>query len=155
MRQVPRYILAYLLWAVSIALGLLTANTVRSALLQVLDVIRSRAGELNQFSMLMQRNAIDRFGVVCMGVVLLGLIVGAEHLYRTGAQKGQLWRNFFLVTAILLAIWFVFDTVAFAVASSAGLLPVGRGLVNLLELALVVLFVWLYTRQKARPLLPG
>lgn len=151
MRQVPKYALAYLLWAVSIALGLYVINTVRQTIIGLLDLSRQGAAEVDQFSRLMQRNAVDRFGVVIMGLVLLMLIITAEHLYRTGVARGTLARSFFLITAIELGVLFVFDVMFFIVALSAGILTVAAGWVQLVELALLVLLIWLYRREKAKP----
>lgn len=151
MRQVPKYALAYLLWAVSIALGLYVINTVRQAIIGLLDLSRQGAADVDQFSRLMQRNAIDRFGVVILGLVLLIVIIIAEHLYRTGVARGTLARSFFLITAIELGVLFVFDVVFFIAGLNAGILTVATGWVQLIELALLALFIWLYRREKAKP----
>jgi hypothetical protein len=151
MRQVPKYALAYLLWAVSIALGFYVINTVRQTIIGLLDLSRQGAGDVDQFSRLMQRNAVDRFGVVILGLVLLVVIIAAEHLYRTGVARGTLARSFFLITAIQLGIVFVFDGMFLIAALGAGILTAAAGLVQLVELALLALFIWLYRREKAKP----
>lgn len=151
MRQVPKYALAYLLWAVTIALGFYVINAVRQTIIGLLDLSRQGAGNVDQFSRLMQRNAIDRFGVVILGLVLLIVIITAEHLYRTGVARGTLARSFFLITAIELGVLFVFDVLFFIAGLFAGILTAAAGLIQLVELALLALFIWLYRREKAKP----
>ncbi len=151
MRQVPKYALAYLLWAVTIALGFYVINTVRQTVIGLMDLSRQGAADVDQFSRLMQRNAVDRFGVVIMGLVLLIVIITAEHLYRTGVARGTLARSFFLITAIELGVLFVFDLIFYIAALSAGILTLAAGWIQLVEFALLVLFIWLYRREKAKP----
>ncbi|OQA43996.1 MAG: hypothetical protein BWY52_01720 [Chloroflexi bacterium ADurb.Bin325] len=151
MRQVSKLVLAYLLWAVTIALGLYVVNVIRQTLVGLLDLSRQGVAAVDEFNRLMQRNAIDRFGVVILGIVLLVLIIIAEELYRTGAARGTLARNFFLITAIELGALFVFETWLYAAMLRAGLLSAAAGWAQLAELALLALVIWLYRREKAKP----
>lgn len=154
MRQVPKYILAYLLWVISIALGFVVALIIRQAISGMFGVALLNAAPEQEFSLRMQSNAADRFGVVILGVVLLVLIVAAEHLYRTGVPRRRLALYFFQITVIELAVLLVFNTILLSQSLRAGL-PVGSNvLIEAIILVLLALFVWLYRRQKTRPLLP-
>ena len=154
MREAPKYILAYLLWAVSIALGLVAALMVRQAVSGMFGMALLNAAPDREFSLRMQGNAVDRFGVVILGVVLMILIIAAEHLYRTGVQKRKLTRYFFQITAIELAVMLVANTLLLSQSLQAGLPASGNLTVEVILLVLLALSVWLYRRQKTRPLLP-
>jgi predicted lysophospholipase L1 biosynthesis ABC-type transport system permease subunit len=154
MRQVPKYILAYLLWAVSIALGFVVALIIRQAISGMFGIALLTAAPDQAFDLRMQSNAVDRFGVILLGIGLLVLIVAAEHLYRTGVHQGRLARHFFLITAIELVLLLLANTILLGQSLRAGIPVGGNALVEVLILALVVLFIWLYRRQKTRPLLP-
>jgi hypothetical protein len=154
MRQVPKYILAYVLWVVSIALGAIVALIIRQAISGMFGIALLNAAPEAEFSLRMQSNAADRFGVVLLGVVLLVLIVTAEHLYRTGVPQGRLLRNFSLMTVIELGVLLLFNTLLVSQSLRAGLSVGPNVLVEVIILALLALFVWLYRRQKTRPLLP-
>jgi len=151
MRQVPKYVLAYLLWVVSIALGALGALMIRQAVSGMFGIALLNAVPEQEFSLRMQSNAADRFGVVILGIVLLMLIVVAEHYYRTGVQQGRLLRYFSLFTAIELAVLLVANTLILSQSLRAGLPAGGNVAVELAILTLLVLFVWLYRREKAKP----
>ena len=152
MRQVPKYALAYLLWAVSIALGALGALMIRQAISGMFGIALLNADPEQEFSLRMQSNAADRFGVIILGIVLLMLIVVAEHFYRTGVQQGRLLRYFSLFTAIELAVLLVSNTIILGQSLRAGLPAGGNVVVEVIILALLVLFVWLYRREKAKPI---
>ncbi len=152
MRQVPKYALAYLLWAVSIALGALGALMIRQAISGMFGVALLNADPEHEFSLRMQSNAADRFGVVILGIVLLMLIVVAEHFYRTGVKQGRLTRYFSLFTAIELAVLLVSNTIILGQSLRAGLPAGGNVVVEVIILTLLVLFVWLYRREKAKPI---
>ena len=152
MRQVSKYLLAYVLWAVSIAVGVIAALIIRQAISGMFGIALLSAAPEQLFTLKMQSNAADRFGVVILGLVLLILIVTAEHLYRTGVPKGKLVRNFSLITVIELAVLLVFHTMLLSQSVRAGL-PVGINVaVEGLILALLVLFFWLYRRSKPKSL---
>ncbi len=152
MRQVPKYVLAYLLWVVSIALGALGALLIRQAISGMFGIALLNADPEQEFSLRMQSNAADRFGVIILGIVLLMLIVVAEHFYRTGVQQGRLLRYFSLFTAIELAVLLVSNTIILGQSLRAGLPAGGNVAVEVIILTLLVLFIWLYRREKAKPI---
>ncbi len=152
MRQVPKYVLAYLLWVVSIALGALGALLIRQAISGMFGIALLNADPEHEFSLRMQSNAADRFGVIILGIVLLMLIVVAEHFYRTGVQQGRLLRYFSLFTAIELAVLLVSNTIILGQSLRAGLPAGGNVAVEVIILTLLVLFIWLYRREKAKPI---
>jgi hypothetical protein len=151
MPRVWRYVLAYTLWVVSIAMALLTANTIRTSLVRLLDIGRAGVAEVDEWQRLMARDAADRFSIVVLAVLLMVFILVTEHLYRTGVRDGRLWRHFVLVTAILVGIWFACDALVFVSASAAGFAPFSGIFIPLLELAVLVALSWLYSRLKRRP----
>jgi hypothetical protein len=136
-------------------MALFTANTVRTALVRLLDIGRAGVAEIDEWQRLMARNAADRLSLLFLAVALLVLILVTEHLYRTGVRNGRLWRYFVLVTTLLAGVWFVSDALVFVSASAAGFVPFSGIFIPLLELAVVVALAWLYTRLKRSPAAPA
>lgn len=84
-----RYVLAYLLWAVSVALAIMALLTWRSSAMIILGVT-----PWNRYV----EHALNQFGFLFLAIVGLCVIVFAEHYYRTGVEKWRLFMRFFGVT---------------------------------------------------------
>jgi hypothetical protein len=56
--------------------------------------------------------AIDRFGILLLGVICLSVIIFLEHYLRTGMLRGQFWPRVgrvLLVELVLLAFTYAFQ----------------------------------------------
>lgn len=90
---VARYALAYLLWLITLALGLLAAAVAREGYMVLLAV----NGADRYFA-----QATHNFLVLFLAIAVLILTVFAEHHYRTGVPKERLAVRFFRVAAIVV-----------------------------------------------------
>jgi hypothetical protein len=90
-----RYVIAYLLWFVSVALAITVLLAWRSSAMIVLGV--------TQWDRYLE-HALNQFGFLFLGIFGLTVIVFTEHYYRTGVEKAQLYVRFFWVTFIELAV---------------------------------------------------
>ncbi|MCL5995840.1 MAG: hypothetical protein M1546_07260 [Chloroflexi bacterium] len=55
---------------------------------------------------------IDRFGILFLGVISMGIIVFLEHYLRTGMQRNQFWTRLvriMFIEAVLLAFSYAFQ----------------------------------------------
>ena len=88
-----RYVLAYLLWAVSVVLAIMALLTWRSSAMIILGITpwdRYLEHTLNQF------------GFLFLAIFGLCVIVFTEYYYRTGVEKNRLFVRFFGVTFVEL-----------------------------------------------------
>ncbi|HRW05459.1 MAG TPA: hypothetical protein P5121_10210 [Caldilineaceae bacterium] len=88
-----RYVLAYLLWAVSVVLAIMALLTWRSSAMIILGITpwdRYLEHTLNQF------------GFLFLAILGLCVIVFTEYYYRTGVEKNRLFVRFFGVTFVEL-----------------------------------------------------
>lgn len=94
-RTLLRYGIAYLLWLVTIALALLAALVVRDsyAFLIALNPVHRYTA-----------HAFSNFLFLVLGLLVLVVIVFAEHSYRTAVGRGLLAARFGRLTALLIAI---------------------------------------------------
>jgi hypothetical protein len=94
-RTLLRYGVAYLLWLVTVALALLAALVVRDsyALLIALNPVHRYTA-----------HALSNFLFLLLGVLVLIVIVFAEHWYRTAVGRGLLAGRFGRLAAILVAV---------------------------------------------------
>ncbi|MCD6285880.1 MAG: hypothetical protein J7M39_08215, partial [Anaerolineae bacterium] len=97
------------------------------------------------------RNAVDRFSIVVLGVLSVLLVVGVEHYYRTGVEKGQLLRRWVLVTAIESGVLFVALAIQAIYLGVLGLFTVWSVLVPCGVLAVTVALSWVLTRMPKNP----
>ncbi len=90
-----RYVIAYLLWAVSVALAIIGLLAWRSSAMIVLGV--------TQWDRYVE-HALNQFGFLFLAIFGLSIIVFTEHYYRTGVENGRLYLRFFWITFIELAV---------------------------------------------------
>ena len=136
--SVWHYALAYLLWAISVALSVINLLVWRTSLTIALGVTAwDRYFE----------HAINQFGFLIMAIVVLSVVVGVEHYYRTGVPKNRLWARCLLVT-----LWeFVFIALAHLIRFGGELileLPTSSLPFVILEVVGCVALFWLYRRVK-------
>ena len=103
-QKTSRYVLAYLLWAISVAVAVTALLSARTSLIIAFGV--------TQWDRYVE-HAINQFGFLFLAIFGLAIIVFTEHFYRTGVEKGRLFMRFFLVsfwevlilTLVHLAAW--------------------------------------------------
>ncbi len=136
-----RYGLAYIFWAITVALAFVALLVWRSTAMIAL-------GMTNWDRYL--EHAINQFGFLILAIVGLCVIIFAEYYYRTGVEKRQLLQRFSLITFIEVLV------VAFAhcvqwiggIVLDLSISP----LFFIVELAISVLFFVLYRRAKTKAL---
>lgn len=155
LRKVSEYVLAWGLWAVTSALGVLIVFwAVRDAISSIAAAMTMGALQgtsAQQFQVPLVRNAIDRFSIVALGVLSVLLVVAVEHYYRTGVEQGQLLGRFVLVTAIEFGVLFVALAIQAICLGVLGLFTVWSVLVPCGVLAVTVALSWVLTRIPKNP----
>jgi len=116
-----RYVIAYLLWAVSVALAIVTLLAWRSSAMIALGV--------TQWDRYLE-HALNQFGFLFLAIFGLVVIVFTEHYYRTGVEQQRLYLRFFWVTFIELVV-----------LTLAHLVRLGGGLILDLPVAATLPFV--------------
>lgn len=131
-----RYILAYLFWVVTVGISLLCAMLART----VYQYMIIFAG-WNRYTI----RAFDNFALIGLAVILVGVVVAAEHYYRTGVQGKRLFLHFSTFTlievGILAALQFMLLLMQF-INGSIDLIAMGL-------FALMVLIAWLLLRWRS------
>ena len=89
-RDILGYILAYVLWFLVAALGMVALLMVRNAFNIVGSVISSSSAHM--WPMIWLMRAIDRFGLVFLGLVWLAYVIFVENHYRTGITAVRIRR---------------------------------------------------------------
>ena len=92
---VLEYIVAYLLWLVTVSVSVLVALVLREVIVEF--------GALTGWSRYTV-GIVSQFSAVLLGLSVLAVLIITEGLYRTGVQRGQLLIRFCHWTGILLAI---------------------------------------------------
>ena len=144
-QKTSRYVLAYLLWAISVAVAVTALLSARTSLIIAFGV--------TQWDRYVE-HAINQFGFLFLAIFGLAIIVFTEHFYRTGVEKGRLFMRFFLVsfwellllTLVHLAAWI-------GLAQTATLLGEQIDLPSSIELVVgeavvCVILYWLYRRAR-------
>lgn len=98
MRKILPYILAYLLWIVTAALGFLDLIMARKLCLTLMAMI-----SFNRWV----AGAVDKFSFLIFGIIWLILVIFSEYYYRRSIFKKRLWQNFSLVTRLQLLFLFL------------------------------------------------
>ena len=146
-RRISVYGLAYLLWALSFFLGGLALLQFRDALLAAVVVAtfnRTQANPAAAFYAGFQARAADQWTYLVAGIVMVVLIVGLEHFYRSGVQPGLLRLRFFQVTAIEFIVLLVSDLTSAIMVWVVAAFTWRSLFYPILELICAVIFVWLW-----------
>jgi len=98
-----RHFLTYLFLVLTGALGFYMFVESREFVKKVLQLLGARFETFN---------AIDKFVVIVMGLVVLGIVIFCEDRYRKKAEKGvrELVKDFIKVSAVLLLVIVTFQT---------------------------------------------
>jgi len=148
-RSISKYIIAYLLWFISVTLGLLTLNLGRETLLMGVTVSGAGITDSSEaFYQSLRAGTLAQWSWMVVGLIAIALLVGFEHLYRTSVPDGSLWKRFFLVTGIEAAILLVIHSIYYALAQTFR--PVGWMNITILvvEALTAGLFFWLWSTQR-------
>ena len=92
-QSAPLYLLCYLFWFALSAATIWTLLQFRNALLDLLPVI-------GPWSM----SAVDKFGVLILGLVAMGWIIYLEDYLRKSVQTDRFWRRVWRVSLIHLIV---------------------------------------------------
>jgi hypothetical protein len=104
------YILAYLLWFICIALGLLVVWQARDAGLSLLIIGSINPTQVNaseQFYATLQMRAADIWSLFVIGFILIVFIVFLEYYFRISVPEGHLWSRFTLVMGLEFGFLFL------------------------------------------------
>jgi hypothetical protein len=154
-RNVSTYILAWSLWGISSAAGVLVLfwpfrDAVR-AIAEALTMGARHGTSAQQFQVPYTLAAVDRVTVVVFGLLSVLLVVGVEHYYRTGAEEAQLARRFVQVTAVEFGVLFAALAIQSVYLGVLGLFTIWSVVVPLGVLAVTVALSWLLTRMRKKP----
>jgi hypothetical protein len=138
-----KYLVAYLLWFIAMALGVLFLLIGRNSILTILALTT----DPTSFDALQWARLIDRAFVFIVGVAWVILMVVAEHYFRTGVQIGILWKRAARLIGILISMIFVAD---FINAMGQGLTNLGatRWIILIGELVLAIGLIVISRRLK-------
>jgi hypothetical protein len=152
MRNILTFLLVYALWLLSSAVALVVAWVIRQTYLLVAGVLLSDPDLTSSqlFNANLRANAVDRWAILVLGVMIVVLVVYVEHYYRTGAAKGKLLQHFLRVSSYQVGVMAAFHLTYLGVGLGARLLTVSGALLPLGELALTLILVWLSRRLAPR-----
>ena len=138
------YILAYVLWAISLVVGFLSAYVARDAflLLQSINSLnRPERTTTEQFYYNLRSVAVTEWSLLLTGVILVLVVVVIEHFCRTGVPNGRLWQRFCLVTWIEFTILVLSNIPNFVLKGSLGVFTWSTLYYPSIELLVAGLFV--------------
>jgi predicted lysophospholipase L1 biosynthesis ABC-type transport system permease subunit len=160
MRRVSEHILAWVLWAITCAIGFFVVYMTHTALVTTVRFVATTAAGNDPhliFQAKLTGDTVYQFGLIIMAIPLLILLVATEPYYRAGVDKGELPRRFVLLTTIELGILFVALALQVIITGILGLFTISGLLIALGVLALTVLGSWAVTRLpkgSASPYMP-
>jgi len=136
-----RYVLAYVLWAISVVMAVVDLLVLRSTAMIVLGMT-----PWNRYV----EHAINQFSFLFMAIAGLGVIVFTEHFYRTGVEKNRLMVRFLRVTLIGLIIFTLAHLIRLIGELVLGFYSSTTLLLTVVELAacIVVYYFYRQARQK-------
>ena len=146
-RQYSVYILAYVLWAVSLIGGFWVVLRLREALITlivILNLDRYQSDAAQRFETALQVKAAESWSYLFMGIILIVLIIILESVFRNGAHKGEIWSRFSLVLAVELGFLFVAELVIALAAGTVQALTWGDFVIPAIYLVPTILFTWLW-----------
>lgn len=86
-------------------------------------------------------HALNQFGFLFLAIFGLGVIIFAEHFYRTGVEKNQLFTRFFLITFLQLLL---FTGMHLVRVVGVGIFMPTTFVIIGIELVLCIVIFWLY-----------
>lgn len=151
LRTAASYVLAYVLWGLSVAASAVVGYLAQHALVQMatVTVLGAASDPREALYAGLRIRAGDAWSYMLVGLLLVLVLVFLEYWYRTGVSCGRLLSRFLLVTTVELGVLFLAHSAYFAVARLAGVMSWRSVYVPVLELAAIALCACLY-RQRAR-----
>jgi hypothetical protein len=140
--SIGRYGLAYLFWAITVALAFVALLVWRSTAFIILG--------MTPWDRYIE-HALNQFGFLLLAIIGLSVIIFAEYYYRTG--KNNVWRRFLLLSSIEVLV----IALAHGVQWIGGIvldIPISP-LFFVIELGLGILLIVLYRRSSKGILLPN
>ena len=150
------YILAWGLWALTSAFGAFIAFwAVLDAIGSLTEALTMKALQYGttaeRFQVAYTRNAVQRFGVLGLGILSVLFLVLVEHYYRAGVDQGRLWKRFLQLTTIEFGVLFVALTIQAISTGVLGLFTIWSVLFPVAVLALTLVLGWVLKRMPKRP----
>ncbi len=136
MRSWPGYALAYLMWIVTLFLGVWIFLIGRNLFLVILVQVSS-----NTYQSTVQARFGERIFSIVLGLIWLVMMIGSEEYYRTGVLKKRLHERWSAVVGTELLVIFLIDfslLLLQGVSNGAWL----RGIILFAELAAGLLLLW-------------
>jgi hypothetical protein len=152
-RRYSVYVLAYILWAVSMILGGMGLLQLRDAYLSAVVISSFNRNQNNAtalFNSSMQTRTLDTWSYLLLGLVLVILIVFLEYFYRSGVLPGKLRRRFFKVTTFEFGILFIANLTSTVVVWQVSGFTWGSLFYPILELLTTGIFIWLWAENRRR-----
>lgn len=146
----PTFVFAYLLWVLALALGVWILLRAR-AVYPVIAGLLSNEGEFQTRQIAMFADRAVVFGV---GIAWIALMVIAEHLFRTRAALGKLWRTAAALFGGLLLVLGLTELLDLLIVNAGLPLPAMRWVYALALLVGSVVLIW-YSRQRKSRQRPG
>ena len=134
LRKSAKYILAYAMWIIFIALGFLSLWMGRLAITGLLQTFYIKGN----FQHLKEVQFLDQVYVLITAITLLIFMIIVEEYFRTGVQKNRLSRRAFRAFGIELILVFITHT-AFTYLTGFGPLAIAM---LALELIAGCLMIW-------------
>lgn len=142
--SIGRYGLAYLFWAITVALAFVALLVWRSTALIILG--------MTPWDRYIE-HALNQFGFLLLAIIGLCVIIFAEYYYRTGVEKRCVLRRFLLLSSIEVLV----------IALAHGVQWIGGIVLDIptsplffvIELGLGILLIVLYRRSSKGILLPN
>ena len=117
-KKIVDYVIVYLMWIVTMLLGIWLLLLSRGALQAALTVFYVR----NAMDRSLQAGFIDRIFTITIGLFWLGLMIASESYFRKGIERGDLIRRFAkLIGPGLLLIFMVDIFLLFMQGNSAAI----------------------------------
>ncbi len=144
-KPILHYVFAYVLWAISTGFGILVLSLARDTVLLaiVVDTARGKLTSSEQFYASLRAMAADTWTYLVLGLLVLILLVGLEHFYRNGVSSGELWKRFFLISAIECGVLVLTHSIYFALEWSFNPLAWWILAIPVVEVLFMALFIWL------------
>jgi hypothetical protein len=153
-RRISSFVLAYVLWLLSVAIGALVLLQARDTVLTAITMStynRLASNSREMFYASLQVRAMDQWSYLLLGILVIVFIVVVEFLYRTGLQAGKLRLRVVQITAIEFFILFFANLLTNVMLWQVNGYTWSSLFYPLLELLTTGIFVWLWSdlrRQK-------
>lgn len=141
--SIARYGLAYLYWAISVALAFVALLVWRETAFIILGMTSwDRYAE----------HALNQFGFLFIAIAMLSVIIFAEYYYRNGVQNGLVTKRFFRVALIQVLLVLIAHTIQWlgGIVLNFPASPVSP-IVIIGEIVIAILLFILYKRTVPSP----